>query len=46
MSEVWKSVPGFADYEVSNLGRLRSLKKTNRLGLPQIIKQFITAPRP
>lgn len=45
MSEVWKSVPGFADYEVSNLGRLRSLKKTNRLGLPQIVKQFITAPR-
>ena len=24
--EIWKSIPGYKDYEVSNLGRVRSLK--------------------
>lgn len=39
--EIWKSIPGFSDYEVSNMGMVRSLKwrririlrpATNRLG--------------
>ena len=28
MEEIWKAVPGFLGYEVSNLGRVRSFKRT------------------
>ena len=45
MSEVWSSVPGFADYEVSNLGRLRSLKKVDLLGRPEIVTQSMSGKR-
>ena len=31
-TEIWKSIPGFEKYEVSNLGNVKSLKRTiNRL---------------
>lgn len=32
-SEIWKSIPGYLHYEVSNLGRIRSSKKASILGL-------------
>lgn len=34
--EVWKAVPGFEDYEVSNLGRVKSLK----CGRQKFLKQY------
>ena len=38
-SEVWKSVNGFPGYEVSDLGRIRSLRKGNpRLRIPEFDK--------
>jgi len=27
MVEIWKDIPGFLDYQVSNLGRVKSLKR-------------------
>lgn len=30
-SEVWKSLPGFPGYEVSNLGRIKSLARTSEI---------------
>lgn len=37
MEELWKTIPGFEDYRVSNLGRVRSLK----FGKQKILKQFL-----
>lgn len=35
IQEIWKSIPGFPDYEVSDLGRVKSLKRyPNRLLSP------------
>ena len=31
--EIWKSIPGYKDYEVSNLGNVRSLKRGKELVL-------------
>jgi hypothetical protein len=35
--EQWKSIPGFPDYEVSNMGRVRSYKRS----MPRILKAGI-----
>lgn len=37
MSEIWKKIEGFEDYEVSNLGRVKSIKK----GKERILKPAI-----
>ncbi len=34
MEEIWKDIPGFLDYQVSNLGRVKSFKGKN----PKILK--------
>lgn len=36
MEEIWKPIPGFIDYEASNLGRIRSLKRRK----PKILIPF------
>lgn len=36
--EIWKPIPGYPDYEVSDWGRVRSYKG---LGRPRILKPFI-----
>lgn len=36
MEEIWKPIPGFIDYEASNIGRIRSLKNQN----PKILSTF------
>lgn len=47
MSEIWRPVADFPDYEVSNLGRVRSLKMRGGFGprrradSPRILKQYI-----
>lgn len=35
MEEVWKDIEGFENYQISNLGRVRTLNKYNRQGLPK-----------
>ena len=39
MEEIWKDIDGFNGYQVSNLGRIKSLKKSN---VPIIMKQQLT----
>lgn len=43
MTEVWKPIPGYDGYEVSNLGRVRSWRKKGRWGgvldTPRVMKQ-------
>lgn len=41
--EIWKSIPGFAGYHVSDLGRVRSFKGTSLLDL-RILKPGSTGP--
>ena len=38
MGEVWKPIPGYEDYAVSNMGRVRSSKQLKRYGYPVLIK--------
>lgn len=35
--EIWKQIPNFADYEVSNLGRIRSYKRSEMI----IMRQYL-----
>lgn len=37
MEEVWKTIEGFEDYKVSNLGRVKSLKRDKEIILKQAI---------
>lgn len=48
MEEIWKSIPGHTGYEVSNLGRIRSLDRviTNSLGRQAKLKGKILKPGP
>lgn len=40
MKEIWKKINGYDEYEISNLGRIRSFKKNKKLFLkPQITKK-------
>ena len=39
MEEIWKDIEGFNGYQVSNLGQIRSFKKSNS---PIIMKQQIS----
>lgn len=41
MNEIWKSIDGYENYEISNLGNVRSLN-WNRTGRSQIIKPGMT----
>lgn len=34
MKEIWKRMPGFREYEISNIGRIRSWKRAHKLGKP------------
>ena len=45
MSERWRPIPGFADYDVSDQGRVRSWKKPGsprRQSEPRILKQTLS----
>jgi len=39
--ETWKPIPGYKNYEVSNLGRIRSYRKANK-GIPKILQGSTT----
>jgi hypothetical protein len=41
MEEIWKVIPGFTGYEVSNLGRIRSLNY-KRTGRVKVLKPAVT----
>lgn len=36
MTEVWKTIPGFGRYSISNLGRVKSKRRIERLMCPSI----------
>ena len=36
MNEIWKTIPGYADYKVSNLGNVKSFKNSRVLELTKI----------
>ena len=38
--EIWKPIPGFPKYEVSNLGRVKSYKRSN---WPRLLKATVNA---
>lgn len=38
MQEEWKTIPGFKDYEVSNLGRIRSKERVKKYKSGRILK--------
>lgn len=40
LNEVWKKIPGFEDYEVSNHGNIRTLK-TNGIGTKNVGKPYL-----
>jgi hypothetical protein len=48
MNEIWKTIPGFSDYEVSNLGRIRSKdrKKKYKSGRELNFKSKVKQQRP
>ena len=37
MNEIWKEIEGFKDYEISNLGRVKSLKYNKERILKAVI---------
>ena len=40
-NEIWKTIPGYEKYQISNLGRIKSYNFTNRINKPIIIKTRI-----
>ena len=36
--EIWKDVPGYPDYQVSNIGRVKRIRNIGRNGLIRILK--------
>lgn len=41
MEEIWKDIQGFENYQISNLGRVRTLNKYVRQGLPkELVKKY------
>lgn len=38
LGEVWKPIPGWDDYECSNMGRVRSYKRLKTLGYPVLVR--------
>jgi hypothetical protein len=40
MVEIWKDIPGFLDYQVSNLGRVKSLKRKKEKILRPCYNQY------
>lgn len=45
-SEIWKPIPEHGDYEVSNLGRIRSWKPWRDTPLPRLLKPYGKADYP
>lgn len=46
MIEVWVSIPGFHNYEVSNQGRIRTYLRLDHHGKPKLRAQSMTALKP
>uniref|UniRef100_A0AAU6W162 Homing endonuclease n=1 Tax=Pseudomonas phage Nican01 TaxID=3138540 RepID=A0AAU6W162_9CAUD len=46
MIEAWKRIPGFSQYEVSNLGRVRTYNRLDSRGQPKLRSLTLTPERP
>lgn len=40
-NEIWKDIPGFPDYQVSNIGRVKRIRDIGRNGLIRILKPVV-----
>lgn len=41
MKEIWKKINGYDEYEISNLGRIRSFKKNKRKSAGGFIWKYV-----